>query len=120
MARILTTTILALLGSPLAPAAMATDSGAQVFKGQCGICHTGAKGAIGPNLAGVVGRHAGSAPGFAYSPAMKSSGLVWTPAALKLYIANPAKTVKGNRMPYAGLKNPAQLDAVVAYLAMQH
>ncbi|GAC1574554.1 MAG: cytochrome c family protein [Novosphingobium sp.] len=120
MGRILTIGFAAFLGCTLAPAAMAADSGGQVFKSQCGICHTGAKGAIGPNLAGVVGRHAGSAPGFAYSPAMKQSGLVWTPAALKLYLANPAQTVKGNRMPYAGLKNPVQLDAVVAYLATQH
>ena len=119
MGRILTTGIAALLGCALAPAAMAADSDGQVFKSQCAICHTGAKGAIGPNLAGVIGRNAGSAPGFAYSPAMKQSGLVWTPATLKLYIANPANTVKGNRMPYAGLKNPAQLDAVVAYLATQ-
>ncbi|WP_295639360.1 c-type cytochrome [Novosphingobium sp.] len=119
MARILTIGIAALLGSTLAPSAMAADSGAQVFKSQCAICHSGAKGAIGPSLAGVVGRHAGSAPGFNYSPAMKQSGLVWTPAALKLYIAEPAKTVKGNRMPYAGLKDPAKLDAVVAYLAAQ-
>jgi len=119
MARLLTMGLTLLAACALAPAAMAADSGAQVFKTQCGICHTGAKGAIGPNLAGVVGRHAGAAPGFNYSPAMKQSGLVWTPAALKLYLANPAKTVKGNRMPYAGLKDPAKLDAVVAYLATQ-
>ena len=119
MARILTIGLALLAGCALTPAAMAADSGGQVFKAQCVICHSGAKGAIGPNLAGVVGRHAGSAPGFGYSPAMKSSGLVWTPAALKLYLANPAKTVKGNRMPYAGLKNAGQLDAVVAFLATQ-
>jgi cytochrome c len=120
MARILTIGIAALLGCSLSPAAIAADSGAQVFKSQCGICHTGARGAIGPNLAGVVGRRAGSMTGFAYSSAMKQSGLVWTPAALRLYIAEPAKTVKGNRMPYAGLKNPVQLEAVVGYLVTLH
>ena len=119
MARILTIGLALMAGCALAPAAMA-DSGAQVFKSQCAICHSGAKGAIGVNLAGVVGRHAGAAPGFNYSPAMKQSGLVWTPAALKLYIANPAKTVKGNRMPYGGMKDAAKLDAVVAYLATLH
>ena len=120
MGRILNTTIAALFGFGLSVPALAADSGAQLFKSRCAICHTGTKGAIGPNLSGVVGRHAGALPGFGYSPAMKASGQVWTRAALKLYLANPAKVVKGNRMLYAGLKNPAQLDALVAYLAMQH
>lgn len=120
MGRILTIGIAVMLGLGSTSSAMAADSGAQVFKAQCAICHSGARGAIGPNLAGVVGRHAGTAAGFNYSPAMKQSGMVWTAANLKLYIANPAKTVKGNRMPYAGMKDAAKLDAVVAYLATLH
>ncbi|MDE2302551.1 MAG: c-type cytochrome [Sphingomonadales bacterium] len=107
----------------IASSAMATDaaSGARVFKAQCAICHATsdhAPSGIGPSLAGVVGRRAGSQTAFAarYSPAMRAAGRVWSEAALRAYIANPAKAVPGNHMPYAGLHNPAQVDDVVAYL----
>ena len=112
----------AVLAGAIAAPAMAgnAQAGASVFKGQCGVCHAvTAKAApgVGPRLFGVVGRKAGTLAGFSYSPAMKGSGLTWDEATLKRYIANPAQTVSGNRMPYAGLHNPAQLDDVVAYLA---
>jgi cytochrome c len=112
----------ALAGALIAAPAHAGDAaaGARVFKAQCSVCHAttaGAPAGVGPRLNGVVGRKAGSAAGFAYSPAMKGSGLVWSTAELKRYLADPARAVKGNRMPYAGLKNPGQLDDVVAFLA---
>lgn len=110
----------ALLATPAVALAGDAAAGGKVFKAQCAVCHAtsaSAPAGVGPSLAGVVGRKAGTGPRFAYSPAMKGSGLVWSAAELKRYLANPAGTVKGNRMPYAGLKNPAQLDDVVAYLA---
>ena len=48
---------------------------------------------------------------------MKAAGFVWTHEKLERYIANPAAVVPGNHMPYAGLHDPAQVDAIVAYLA---
>jgi cytochrome c len=112
---------LALVAGTFATVAMAGDAnhGAQVFRGQCAVCHSSTANAgptVGPRLFGVVGRHAGTQPGYAYSNAMKNSGLVWSPAELKLYLANPAGTVHGNKMPYPGLHNPAQLDDLVTYL----
>lgn len=106
----------------MAQPALAGDAaaGGKVFKAQCALCHgttASAPAGIGPRLNGVVGRKAGMAPGYAYSAAMKGSGLVWSAAELKRYLANPAGAVRGNKMPYAGLKNPAQLDDLVAYLA---
>jgi cytochrome c len=98
-------------------------AGGKVFSSQCAACHgnrANAPQAIGPRLFGVIGRHAGSSPGFSYSPAMKNSGLSWSADELKIYLANPAKTVHGTKMPYAGLHNPAQLDDLVAYLATLH
>ena len=47
---------------------------------------------------------------------MKASGLTWNARQLRLFLDNPAKTVKGNKMPYAGLHDPAKLDNVIAYL----
>lgn len=109
---------------------MATSANAQtpppgraVFQANCASCHQAVANGhtlIGPNLWGVVGRPAGSVAGFAYSPAMRNSHITWTPARLTAYITAPAATVPGNRMPYAGLHNPAQVTQLVAYLQTLH
>ena len=122
MGRILKLSLAAILAGAIAAPAMAANpqAGAQVFRSQCGVCHAAtAKAApgVGPRLFGVVGRKAGTLAGFTYSPAMKASGLIWSAADLSRYLANPAQVVKGNRMPYAGLHNPAQLDDLITYLA---
>ena len=86
---------------------------------RCAICHKTTKdggNGLGPNLFGVGGRPAGTASGFAYSPAMKSSGIVWTEGKLAAYIADPKSVVPGNRMAFAGLSNPVQAGDVAAYL----
>ncbi len=102
-----------------AQAAGDAAAGKQVFT-QCAICHSNAKGApakIGPNLFGVVGRKAGTFPGFNYSPAMKNSGITWTEDKIAAYANDPQKTVPGNRMPFAGLHNDKKAADVAAYLA---
>jgi cytochrome c len=94
-------------------------TGAALFN-RCAICHSNSKGApnrMGPNLFGLVGRKAGTYPGFAYSTAMKTSGIVWTPAKLDAYLADPQKLVPGNNMPMAGISSPQQRADIVAYLA---
>jgi cytochrome c len=93
--------------------------GKAVFQ-RCAICHTNTKGGgngLGPNLFGVVGRKAGTEPGFAYSAAMKGSGITWTPDKLSAYVTHPSAVVPGNRMAFAGLGNPEQVGDVVAYLS---
>lgn len=85
----------------------------------CKACHktvAGGKG-VGPSLFGVVGRKAGTLEGFNYSPAMKAAGWAWTPEELSKYIADPKGTVPGNKMPFAGLKDPTKVKEVVDYLA---
>ena len=94
--------------------------GATVFKVQCAVCHHAEKGApplIGPSLFGVVGRKAGTTPGFAYSNAMKNSGLVWSSTQLATYLKAPMTTVAGTKMTFVGLKRPGDAEAVAAYLA---
>ena len=121
MARILIALTLG-IGLVSATPALAGDAkaGQTVFKAKCAICHAVTAKApvgIGPTMAGVMGRKAGSRPGYAFSPAMKSSGLTWTAETLKLYLANPQGTVRGNKMPYAGMPAAADRDNVAAYLA---
>lgn len=86
---------------------------------QCKACHSVEQGKnkIGPSLFGVVGRKAGTEPGFTYSPAMLAAGWVWDEEKLATYIADPKATVPGNKMLFVGLKKPDDVKAVVAYLA---
>ena len=118
-------------GAALLIAALATSQaeaeagagGEQAFKTSCAMCHAvkgNAPPGIGPNLVGVVGRKAGSLAGFAYSPAMQQAGFVWSEAKLKAYIIAPQKLVKGNRMPFLGLADPAAAAAIATYLHGLH
>ncbi len=99
--------------------ALAADAqhGKQLFQA-CAACHgqSGKGGTLGPELAGVVGRKAGSLDNFRYSNAMQRSNIVWTEANLRAYVADPQAKVKGNRMPFSGVKNPKDVDDIVAYL----
>lgn len=83
----------------------------------CGVCHSVEPGQnmIGPSLAGVVGRRAGSVSGANYSPAMESANITWTEANLRRYILDPNAVVPGGTMPNPGL-NAQQTQAIVNYL----
>jgi cytochrome c len=47
---------------------------------------------------------------------MKSSGKTWDEASLAGYLKDPKGFIAGNKMAYAGIKNEADLQNVVAYL----
>ena len=70
----------------------------------------------GPGLHGIVGKTAGTQPGFAYSAAMKNSGIVWTPETLDAFLASPQGVVPGTRMGAAGISDPASRKAIIAAL----
>jgi len=84
----------------------------------CASCHTLANGqnGVGPSLFGVLGRKAGALDDYRYSPALKRSGIVWSPQTLDNFIADPQKAVPANRMPYAGLTNASERADLIAYL----
>jgi cytochrome c len=71
---------------------------------------------IGPRHAGVVGRRAGSVPGFAYSDALRNSGFTWDATLLERWLADPEALVPGQRMGYQLADAQARAD-IVAYLA---
>jgi cytochrome c len=85
---------------------------------ECATCHSLKEGVngVGPSLHGVLGRKAAGLDDFRYSPAMKRSGLTWTPQALATFIADPQKAVPNNRMPFAGMPDGADRDDLIAYL----
>ena len=115
IARVLAALILV---SSVAHAAGNASTGAALFN-RCAVCHSNAKGApnkLGPNLFAVVGRKAGTYPGFSYSSAMKRAGVAWTADKLMAYLAAPQQVVPGNNMPFAGIANAQQRTDIVAYL----
>jgi cytochrome c len=86
----------------------------------CRACHQigpGAKIGVGPVLNGVVGRPAGTYPGFQYSDANKNSGLVWTPEELDKYLTSPQTVVPRTKMIFPGLKDAQKRKDVIAFLA---
>jgi cytochrome c len=92
--------------------------GAQAARA-CMVCHSFAPGRhmTGPSLAGVWGRKAGTADGFArYSDALKRSGLVWDKRNLDAWIKNPAALVPGNAMGFPGIADGRTRADLVAYL----
>jgi cytochrome c len=92
--------------------------GAKLYK-RCSTCHTLEKDGrhkVGPNMWDIYGATAGMKEGFAYSKAMKESGVVWTDETLDAYIANPRKYMPGNRMSYVGLRKAEDRAAVLAYI----
>ena len=101
-----------------APAGGDPALGEKVFT-KCRACHQigeGAHAAVGPELNGLIGRHAASIPGYNYSEAMKSSGLVWDEATFKDYIKDPKAKVPGTKMSFPGLSRQSDIDNVTAYL----
>ena len=99
----------------LADAAPDPRHGQQLFAERCTACHALDRNKTGPMLGGVVGRKAGSAPGFHYSSALVKAGLNWSQDNLEKWLADPKKFVPGARMPVRVLDAPSRRD-IVAYL----
>lgn len=84
----------------------------------CIACHsiTDGENGLGPSLQHLIGRTAGTSPGFRYSGPMKRSGIVWNSTTLRAYLRNPQETVPGTRMPFSGMTDEVALTALVGYL----
>ena len=92
-------------------------NGAAVFR-QCQTCHVKEVGVnkVGPSMAGIVGRAAGTVPGFRYSEANKGSGITWTEQELYVYLENPKAKIPGTTMAFAGIKDSQKRADLIAYL----
>ena len=82
----------------------------------CTACHSIDDDDIGPRHRGVVGRNAGTVPGYAYSPALKASGIVWNPTTLDRWLTNPSAMVPGTKMFFL-IDNPQNRADIIAYLS---
>src|SRR5213075_2837821 len=105
--------VLSTAGAPI-------DRGARLFR-KCSACHelsaaTGGK--AGPTLHGLFGRKAGEVPGYAYSPALKASGLVWTDDTIdRLFALGPETVVPGSKMPLQRMPDPKDRAELIDFLA---
>ena len=82
----------------------------------CMGCHSLDEDDVGPRHRGVVGRVAGTVPGYAYSPALKNSHIVWDRDSLDRWLTNPQGLVPGAKMFFAMPSAQDRAD-VIAYLA---
>lgn len=94
--------------------------GAHVFR-KCKVCHTVDPAEplkLAPPLAGVLGRPAGTIPGYEYSDSMQAAskaGLIWSKEALNYFLDRPDTFMPGTYMTFAGLEQAERQD-VIAYL----
>jgi nitrite reductase (NO-forming) len=104
--------------TPVSVAIGDSRHGKEVYR-KCQACHSlePGKNTLGPSLAGIVGKKAASDPTYAYSPALRNSGMTWDVTTLDRYLLDPQKTVPGNKMPFPGLKTDNERKDVIAYLA---
>ena len=105
--------------APVATAARPGDPvrGMALYQG-CESCHSLNENDVGPKHRGVVGRRAGSVADYAYSPALKSSGLTWDEATLNRWLVNPSALVPGTKMFFKIDDAQGRAD-LIAYLKEQ-
>lgn len=111
--------LMALCTLPAVAAQEESEDGKLAFNNNCRTCHSFKEGdnRLGPTLHGIVGRKAGSIEGFAFSPAMKGSGITWDAATLDKFISNPNQVVSGNKMqPFGGVADASERAKIVDYL----
>lgn len=106
-----------LVGSAAAdtPVAEAYARGAQVYE-RCAACHALETDRTGPHHCGLIGRRAGSVPGFSYSPAMRRAGFVWNVKTLDRFLRSPQAAVPGTSMGYDGVKDDGERRALILFL----
>ncbi len=89
--------------------------GAGLFRSKCFACHSLDADRVGPRLGGVVGRPAGTVPGFNYSPALADAAFVWDLPSLSLWLEGPRRFLPGTRMPVS-VRSLAERRDLIAYL----
>jgi cytochrome c len=109
-----------LKGFVLAAALAAGDPAAgEAVYSRCLGCHALEYNRTGPKHCDILGRRAGSVPGYGYSEAMKKSGIVWGEKTLERFLADPLKTVPGTTMTYAGVPQAKDRADLIAFLKAQ-
>jgi len=113
---------IALVALAMSSPALALDGNAargQRAFGACAACHSlePNRSMTGPSLAGLWNRKAASLASFPrYSPALKSSDIVWNDQTLDAWLTDPQHFVPGNTMTFPGIKDARQRADLLAFL----
>ncbi len=95
------------------------EDGELDFMRKCSSCHDQAESGghgKGPHLWNLFGRQAGTAPGFNYSEAMKSSGHTWNLATLDYYLTDTERAVPGREMNFRGISRDVMRARLLRFL----
>ena len=101
-----------------ASAELPAPSGPDLFVRRCSVCHGSTAptlSSIGPSLAGIIGRKAGTQDSGVHSRAVIDSGIVWDRDSLRRFLAEPPRAIPGSLMS-VGVTNPAELESLLDYL----
>lgn len=94
----------------------AAERGQALYEARCSACHSPDAHRVGPLHRGVVGRKAGTAAGYEYSPALAASKLVWTRDTLNRWLGDPEALVPGQKMGFR-VSSEADRQALIDYLS---
>ena len=96
------------------------ERGAKVFKYRCAACHsldTSKSQFFGPHLANLIDRPLGQVEGYQFPEYLNDyNHIVWDEATLAQWIETPQQMIPDMCMPYMGLPNPADREALLTYL----
>jgi cytochrome c len=90
-------------------------AGKALYATRCASCHSIDFNGVGPAHKNLIGRRAGTAPGYAYSDALKNSQVVWTEETLRRWLTDPEKFIPGQKM-FISVPDAQERADIVAYL----
>ncbi|MEX0287257.1 MAG: c-type cytochrome [Paracoccaceae bacterium] len=95
-------------------------NGERQFMRKCSICHAldaGPSRKAGPTLHGVFGRRAGTVAGYAYSPTLDGSDIIWSDDSIDaLFDEGPDHYIPGSKMPMQVIAKPSDRADLIAFL----
>jgi cytochrome c len=97
----------------------AIEIGRTLYEQRCANCHgqPGETSTLAPPLAGVIGRRAGSVPGFAYSRRFAGSEHVWSRESLDAWLASVTIATPDLAARHLGVADAFERQMLLAFLA---
>ena len=113
--------IIMIMATKISYAEEAADSmvvGKKIFNQECAACHSfdAKDDMMGPHLANIIGRKAGSLKGIDYSRAMKKAGIIWDKKSLNQFIKNSVKFIPNSKMPAVIITKLSDRKALIEYI----